>query len=202
MAVCGTRSAYMAGCRCDACRAAHRNYNREWLRKEARIRYGIEERINRLVDATEAREHILWLGTKGIGRRVVAQHAKLTPSTIVKIRNGQIRNVHPETAARILAVNLSHLPPRATVDGTRTAEQIDQILAAGLSKAALARAITGNPNTRRLQVHPERVTIATKTRVDAIWQKVFAADIARRQQEADRRRAHRRAQRDARHVNQ
>jgi hypothetical protein len=202
MAVCGTRSAYMSGCRCDACRAAHAAYNREWLRKEARIRYGIEERINPLVDATEAREHILWLGTKGLGRRLVAKHAKLTPSTVIKIRNGQIRNVHPETAARILAVNLSHLPSRASVDGTRTAQQIEQILATGLSKAALARAITGNPTVRRLNVNSERVTIETKAKVDAIWRQVCAADIARRQQEADRRRAHRRAQRDARHVNQ
>jgi hypothetical protein len=191
----GKRSTYTAGCRCERCRTAQRTYVREWLRKEARIRYGIEERIDPYIDATEARDHLIWLQSKGIGRRLAAQHARLAPSTITKIRTGTIKTIRPETAARILAVNLTALPERATIDGTKSARQIDELLEAGWTKVALARAITGNPNTKALQVHRERITIRNAERIDRIWRDTFARQIAQREMVRDQKRAYREAQR-------
>ena len=98
MSRCGTRSGYVAGCRCDDCRAAHRDYNREWLRREARIRYGIEPpKPARWIDATEVREHLTWLQSIGIGRRLVARYSGVSASQITKLRDGTTSRTTPST---------------------------------------------------------------------------------------------------------
>jgi len=198
MSRCGTRSGYTAGCRCDACRIAHRDYNREWLRKEARIRYGIEERVEQTVDAAEAREHLLWLSSQGIGRRQVAKHARLVPSTIQKITSGQRTRIYRETADRILAVNLSQRPGNAHVDATRTWQQINELLDAGWSKARIARHLTGRQTTLSLQLHRDRVTLRTARTIDELWRTEFAQKIAHREWVRDQKRAYRKAQADGR----
>jgi len=198
MSRCGTRSGYTAGCRCEPCRIAHRDYNREWLRKEARIRYGIEERVEQTVDATEAREHLLWLSSQGIGRRQVAKHARLVPSTIQKITSGQRTRIYRETADRILAVNLTQRPANAHVDATRTWEQIDELLDAGWSKARIARHLTGRQTTLSLQLHRDRVTLRHARTIDELWRTEFAQKIAHREWVRDQKRAYRKAQADGR----
>jgi hypothetical protein len=185
MSRCGTRSGYTAGCRCDACREAHRVYNREWLRREARIRYGIEPpKPARWIDATEVREHLIWLQSIGIGRRLVAKHSGVSASQIVKLRTGTTLRTNPATATRILAVSRLDLPPRGRVDATRTLKQLKDLQKAGLSKVAIGRAITGNPNCKSLQITGPRVTVNTARNVNALWERVMAPTIARREQEA------------------
>lgn len=185
MSRCGTRTSYTQGCRCDACRAAHRDYNREWLRREARIRYGIEPpKPPRWIDATEVREHLVWLQSIGIGRRLVAHHSGVSASQITKLRDGTTTRTTPTTANRILAVGKHHLPPRATIDATRTIKQLDELHKAGWTKRAIGRALTGNPNCKSLQVTGPKVTVNTAQKVDALWRQVFAQDIARRELQA------------------
>ena len=196
MASCGTRSGYASGCRCEPCRTAHRVYNREWLRKEARIRYGIEERVDPYVDATPARDHILWLQAQGMGRREVAKHARLVPSTIVKIRDGIHKRIRPETETRILAVNTTLLSEYRHVDATRTWQQIDELLKAGWSKARIGRIITGDPNTKSLQVHRTKVTRKTAGLIDRLWRQEFASEIARKEMAREAKAKYRAAQRN------
>ena len=185
MSRCGTRTGYTSGCRCDACREAHRVYNREWLRREARIRYGIEPpKPARWIDATEVREHLIWLQSIGIGRRLVAKHSKVSESQIVKLRDGTTLRTTPSTANRILAIGRHHLPARAHVDATRTLQQIRDIRKAGWTSAAIARVLTGNPSSRSLQVTGPQVSVATARKIDELWQRVMASDIARREHEA------------------
>jgi hypothetical protein len=185
MSRCGTRSGYVAGCRCDACRAAHRDYNREWLRREARIRYGIEPpKPPRWIDATEVREHLAWLQSIGIGRRLVARYSGVSGSQITKLRDGITTRTTPNTANRILAVGKHHLPPRASIDATRTIKQLKELQKAGWTKKAIGQAITGNPECKSLQVSGPKVTVNTAEKVDALWRQVFARDIARRELQA------------------
>lgn len=197
MSRCGTRTGYTAGCRCDACRAAHRVYNREWLRREARIRYGIEPpKPARWIDATEVREHLIWLQSIGIGRRLVAKHSGVSASQIVKLRTGTTLRTNPATATRILAVSRLALPPRGRVDAARTIKQLKDLQKAGWTKVAIGRAITGNPGCKSLQVRGPKVTVDTARKVDALWQQTFARRIAGRDLEA-RRKADWRARRAA-----
>lgn len=187
MSRCGTRTGYTAGCRCDACREAHRVYNREWLRREARIRYGIEPpKPARWIDATEVREHLIWLQSIGIGRRLVARYSGVSGSQITKLRDGITTRTTPNTANRILAVGKHHLPPRASIDATRTIKQLKELHKAGWTKKAIGQAITGNANCKSLQVRGPKVTVDTAQKVDALWQQVMAPKIAQRDLEARR----------------
>lgn len=105
-APCGTRTRYVAGCRCQPCTIANRNYAREWERHKRRMTYGIETHVEHLVDATEAREHLQWLSSKGVGSIRVRSVTKMSRSNIVLIRQGRRTKITQRTAQRILAVGL------------------------------------------------------------------------------------------------
>lgn len=181
MSRCGTRTSYNAGCRCEPCRTAHRIYNREWLRREARIKYGIEPpKPPRWIDATEVREHLVWLQSIGMGRRLVARHSGVSVSQIIKLRDATTVQTTPGTAARILAVGKHQLPPRAAIDATRTLNQIRDLRKAGWSNVGIARAVNGNPNTKALQIRGPKVSVANAKKIDALWRHVMAPQIAQR----------------------
>ena len=189
----GTRTAYTYHrCRCDQCTIANRDYNRNWQRTKARIRYGLQPPTPpRWVDATEARQHLLWLASIGMGRRTVSELTGLSQGHVKKIRDGITTGCLPSTAQKILAVGRHQLPDNIRIDATRTLEQIDDILAQGVSKVAIARIITGNPDTKALQVYGPQVSVRTAKRVDAMWRRVMAPELARREVEAERKRDYR-----------
>lgn len=197
MSVCGTRTHYVKGCRCDACRKANRDYNRDRERHLRRVGYGIESPIVVYVDATETREHLRWLSSIGIGRRTVHEHSGVSISQIVKIAQGQTRKVFPQTADRILAVGAHKKPGAALIDSTRARNQVADIKARGWTNKAINVRIGGKP-TYHNPVGFQKVTVARAQAIDALWREVIAPDIARRENERDRRRAHREMQRAVR----
>ena len=105
-ATCGTRSRYVAGCRCEPCVIANRIYARNLDRHHRRVRWGIETHTQPLVDATEARNHLLWLHSRGIGLRRLHNVTGLSRSTLNEIRIGRRNRVTSATANRIVAVGL------------------------------------------------------------------------------------------------
>jgi hypothetical protein len=68
--------------------------------------YGLEKHIEHLVDATEVREHLRWLATKGVGLRRLRNVTGMSRTTLGLIRQGQRHNITQRTAQRILAVGL------------------------------------------------------------------------------------------------
>jgi hypothetical protein len=105
-ATCGTRSRYVAGCRCEPCVIANRTYSRNHDRHHRRVRWGIETHTNPLVDATEARNHLLWLQSRGIGLRRLHNVTGIARSTLNEIRSGRRNRITRPTANRIIAVGL------------------------------------------------------------------------------------------------
>jgi hypothetical protein len=105
-AICGTRSRYVAGCRCQPCIVANRIYARNWERHHSRVRWGIETHTDRLVDVTEARNHLLWLQSRGIGLRRLRDATGLSRSNLTEIRIGRRTHITRTTANRIVAVGL------------------------------------------------------------------------------------------------
>lgn len=164
----GTRSKYVAGCHCDQCVAANRAYARERERRLARIRYGIEqEPPSRFVDAAEARDHLRWLRSQGIGRRTVAARTGLMPGTIRDIATGETTVALPSTVNRILAVGRSATPPQTHVDSAPTLELIEDLVARGHTRARLATML--GYRSPALQFKPGRpVTERTRRRVEAL----------------------------------
>lgn len=125
-------------CRCDICTADQARYNRE-LKRRTTPAY---------VAAGPVREHIAWLATQGVGLKQIAKVSGVAHGALWKIVYGvpsvgrpPSRRVRPETATKILAVM-----PIDGADGSRiplgpTLENVNQLLARGWTKRAIAHAI-------------------------------------------------------------
>lgn len=99
---------YCNGCRNDPCRKDHSRKANERQRKRRRIWDADWTPPKTIKDSTEAREHLRFLQSKGIGLDEVARLSGLTHHTIFFIRSGRNKKVFSTTEAKILAVG-SHM---------------------------------------------------------------------------------------------
>ena len=182
----GTRSRYVGGCWCQPCTEANRLYARELDRHRRRVSYGIEQpRPERVIDATEARDHLRWLSSVGVGRRTVAERTGLAFTTVREITTGETRCCAPETAEKILAVGKFSRSGGVRVDAADTWRKIDEILALGWTKVAIARRIIG-PDALQLQLGRHEVRASTAAKVADLYAEVMATVFARRIADAER----------------
>lgn len=165
----GTRACYVFGpeggdhrngCRCEPCTEATRIYERERYRAKHRPDGGFQPAY---VDASDARRHLLWLSSVGVGRRAVAAHSGVALSSIHGIRSGRTTKARPATIDAILAVGRSAASPNALVDATDTWAKVDELRAHGWTKAAISRAI--GQDGRALQLGRRRVTARNARKV-------------------------------------
>ena len=166
---CGTRIRYYAGCRCVECRAANTAYERE--RAAARKR----GEHNRLVPAGRARDHLLRLSKLGVGRKTAADAAKVANSIVSMIIDGQRLQVREKTERRILAVTEAAAADGARRDARATWRMLDELIAAGYSKARIASEVLGRP-VRSLQISRQSVTVRTEYLVRGAWERLRLAD--------------------------
>jgi hypothetical protein len=73
-------------------------------RERRRERLGVEPRPVRQerVDASEAREHLIFLKSKKIGLRAVQEKIGVSESHMISIRSGEIKTINKQTANKIL----------------------------------------------------------------------------------------------------
>ena len=92
---CGTRSRYVTGCRCDACRQANAADRR--ARRVARPLVPVEPVV----------EHLRTLQAAGASRERIAQAARVGESTLDRIARQPGTRMRGDIAARILHVRLA-----------------------------------------------------------------------------------------------
>lgn len=194
----GTRAAYVFGiepganpgngCRCDPCRRANREYQRS---RDRAARRPDEELPPAFIDATEVRAHLHWLGTQGIGLRTVADRARVSRSTLAKLRAGSARRCTPAVADRVLAVGIHRASPGCLLDATHTWELIDDMLTHGHTRTAIAQMLGSRARTPALQLHRTRVTAANAKKVEEVYRTLMADVIARRERDRKAQQAHR-----------
>lgn len=193
----GTRARYVFGpegddwrngCRCFECSQAAVLYEKRRIAARARGEQAY-------VDATEAREHLQFLRSRGIGRRTVAARTGLSQSQIRKVATGQSRRIRPATADKILGVHAGHARPRAYVDGTRTLELINELVAHGHTKVSIARALGQRGNGLQLGKNG-RVTQANADRVEALHAEWMRPVLVRREHDREKQRRYRQAKND------
>lgn len=142
----GTRAKYVVEkCRCDECRRACSEYERE---RTARI-------APAYVYAQPAREHVEHLMSLGMGFKRVAEVAGVSQSAVASLlygkkvgdkRRAPTKRIRPETAAALLAVDFDP-NDGALVDATEMWRQVEEMVAAGIPRTRIAERVkthTGN----------------------------------------------------------
>ncbi len=162
---CGTRVRYYAGCRCNECRAANSQYERE--RHAARA----NGETNRIVSAEQARAHLAWLSTQGVGRKTAADAAKVSSSVVSLIAEGKRTQIREATQRRILAVTPAAAADRAYIDGNETWRLLDELIACGYPRSRIASELMGRPVTG-LQLKRYRVTVTNAERVRRAFERL------------------------------
>lgn len=157
----GERLKYLAGCRCDLCRAANSAYERQ--RKLARA----EGDWNGLVPADKARRHINKLSRAGVGRRSISACSDVADTVIFDIKTGSKKQIRARTERKILAVNKAMLADGALVPASETWEYINALLSEGYTKTELASAL--GYTTRALQLSKGFVTVRNAYDVKKIY---------------------------------
>lgn len=160
----GRRARYVAGCRCDLCRTANRNYARRRLHERRAGDW------NGLVDAGAARAHLVKLSRQGVGRRAVAAATDVALRVISDVRSGRKARIRARTERKILAVTPACASDGAYVKAGRTQRLIDLLLDEGYTKAELARRM--GYATPALQFRPHRMTARNVARVEALYRRL------------------------------
>lgn len=138
----GTRAKYVIEkCRCTACTTANRMYARERDRSINRDKLGTGPPHARYVDAAQARAHLRWLSSVGVGRRTIARRTGLSLSALQEIKAGRHRRIRPETADSILGVGKFDRPKATRVDATEAFALVDDLLYLGFTKVRIAEAL-------------------------------------------------------------
>lgn len=144
-------------CRCEPCRAANRAYERQ--------RRGSPEPA--YVSAQPAREHVLFLRSAGVGMKTVAATAGVPHGSMSKLLYGDPRRgmgpskrIRRATSEKILGVMPSAAKPGSLQPAGSTWRLIDEMVAAGVPKVAVARYLGqtgGGLQLSRRMVHQETV---------------------------------------------
>ena len=161
----GARAKYvMERCRCGPCRRANTDYARERDRASRRPDGGAPA----YVPAGRVREHLEWLRDGGVGLRRVAEVSGVSRSALTAIAAGRQRRLRPATGERIMAVSRRDGAAGALVDGAPTWQLLEQLLAAGHSRAWIARQLGSEATTPALQLRRERVLRSTAIAVEQL----------------------------------
>lgn len=162
----GIRLQYMAGCRCLKCRMANSNY------QTSRARAQKAGDWNGLVDAAEARAHVLKLGKQGVGYRTVARAAGISKTTLQKVLNGKRLQIRARFSRDVLAVTKDMAAPHSFVKAGRLWRRIERLLAQGFTKADLARRL--GYTRPALQFRRDLVTVASDRAVAVLYRRLMA----------------------------
>jgi hypothetical protein len=169
----GTPTRYVQHkCRCQPCRDA---IQAKEARSKRRRAYGMRsDWEDCLVDAAEAREHILTLAKHGFGAKVVERAAGVGHTALWEIRSGRHIRIFPGTRDRILGLTLSDLravKETATVPAIQTLRLVDEMVAAGFAKSWIARQI--GQRTGGLQIANDFVFVRTARAIQGLHDRLW-----------------------------
>jgi len=181
----GTRAKYTVDkCRCDECRRACAEYERE---RTARI-------APAYVLAQPAREHVEHLMALGMGFKRVAEVAGVSPSAVAALLYGKkvgdkhrapTRRIRPETAAALLGVEFR--PGNgANVDATEMWRQVEERVAAGIPRTRIAERV--GSEVHNFYDHGGKVTAARARAVGEMYAEFTGGTLVtvRRSRHGDR----------------
>lgn len=164
------RGSRPGGCRCELCRAASSEAQRE-----ARL-----NPVPAYVSATPARAHVEFLSQHGVGLKQIAKVSGVAHGALWKLMygpsgRGPSKRIRPATAEKILAVTPADAADGARVPAGPTWEKVDQLVAAGLPKTEIARRI--GQNSGGLQLGREFVSGGHARTIAALHARWLAGEL-------------------------
>lgn len=182
------------GCRCFECSDAVYRYER--ARRHAR-----EAGVPAFYDATEVREHLLWLRSVGVGRRRISQVTGIAVSTIKALRDGHRTRVRPETADKLMGVSLAMASPGTNIPGGPTFALVDELLAMGYTQTELCRRLGMRTRGLNLRRDTGLITAGRAERIRRLHRQLTACRDAQREWDAERQADYRRRDRSGEQIN-
>lgn len=159
----GRRARYCAGCRCDDCRRANREY------EQSRVRARIGGDWNGLRPADAARAHLLKLRRQGVGLRIVEDASGVARSILLAIVQRKRRQVRARTERKILGVTSAARGDATLISARDTWQRIGWLLEEGFTKRQLSKLI--GQGGRALQLGRERITVRNAAKVERLWRR-------------------------------
>lgn len=169
-------------CRCDECREA--GNARERRRAKARA-YGRD--YTGLVDSSEAREHVLWLMSQGMGWKRLAEVSGVGKTAVASLiygrkgansdpRKGELVKRIPRTKAdALLAVQptLENLSDGALIDSRGTRRRIQALVAMGWSLSKIAVLAGIEPTNMSIVLNGTQCTAKRARIIAAIYEELW-----------------------------
>lgn len=165
----GTHAKYVVErCHCAACRAANAAYGHRRARENAERAWGTRPPV--FVDAGPTRRYLFVLRKAGLGPLQIALLSGLGKTAQWKITSRRVLRVRPETQDAVLGVATDdHVFLGSYVDAAPAKAILAELLSAGMTKTALARALGARAKTPALQVaRRERCTLGTLRRLEKL----------------------------------
>jgi hypothetical protein len=169
----GQHSAYVLDrCRCEPCKQANTAYEKNRAQR-------IEPAY---VLASEARAHVVWLSTQGVGRKQIAKVTGVAHGTLCKLMFGDnargsrpSKRIRRRTHEAIMAVTPADCGGnRKVISAAPTWALLDEMIAAGVPRSAIATALGYKAHT--LQIKRTTVSPANRDRVEALHARWLAGD--------------------------
>lgn len=136
-----------------------------------------------VVSSVRVRRHLRKLSKRGVGYKAVAAACDVAASTLGDVLAGEPM-VRASTERRVLAVDTAAIADGALVDATTTNARIAAILARGFTRLHVAE-LLGCVSPALQLGGGERVTAATRARVERLWRRVDRGELEPRQHLVD-----------------
>lgn len=127
-----TAARYRKGCRCDGCRRAYAAVQAD---RRARVK---QNACDWTVSAELARQHLLNLRAKHVGKRAVSDCTGISDVVLMEIANGKRRRIRESTEEKIMRVTEEGRSGGSLVRGKNTTKLLDELIEAGFTRKALA----------------------------------------------------------------
>lgn len=170
----GTRVKYVIEkCRCEPCRLA----NREKERERARAIQRPDEAWMPYVPASRARRHVRELAAQGVGIKSIAVLSGVPHGALSKLIYGDrkrrlapSKRIRPETERKILAVTVAMAAGAQKIPAGPTWVLLDDLIARGFTKSWLARQLgsTARSSHPGLQLNRDVVNASTARKVEEL----------------------------------
>jgi len=168
----GVRARYSIGCRCQDCRRANNEYekNRNYRRQTGDW--------NGRVDATRAREHLRALSHQGVGRHAVEDVTGIASTILCGIISGARKRVSARNERKILAVDLACSKDGAHIDSRPTWLLLDKLLDSGYTARQLAAWLGSKAKVPSLQLkRGHRITAIKASKIERLYNLIETGKI-------------------------